>query len=291
MTDVVRDPRALREYIEMAHRNRFSLGFVATMGALHEGHLSLVRRSVRENDRTIVSVYVNPLQFGVALDLERYQRVLEDDVALCSAARTDVVFAPSVRDMQPPGRATLVTLSGITDDFEGVHRPGHFDGVATIVATLFNLVRPHRAYFGQKDFQQAVVVRRMARDLQMPVDVVVCPIVRDADGLALSSRNAFLSDADRAEALRLPRALVAAERALLEDDASPAAVRALLADAMSSERDDVEMEYGDLVHPETLAPIHRLDGHGVLLGLLRVGSVRLLDNRVVASPGTPAWGD
>ncbi len=291
MTRIVRDPAELAAYVDMLRRNRISLGFVPTMGALHEGHAALVRRSVRENDRTAVSVYVNPLQFGEGEDFDRYPRTLDTDVALCERERVDVVFAPSVRAMQPPGRATVVTVRGVTDEFEGALRPGHFDGVATIVARLFNVVRPHRAYFGRKDFQQTVVVARMVRDLAIPVDVVVCPTVRDSDGLALSSRNRYLSAEDRAEALRLPRALVAAERLVLEGETDGDALRAFLAEALTSPRADVRADYADVVDPDSLEPLERVDGHAVLLAALRVGGTRLLDNRVVAPPGTPAWED
>lgn len=289
MTRVVRDPAEVGEYADMLRRNRITCGFVPTMGALHAGHAALIRRSVQANDRTVVSVYVNPLQFGEGEDFERYPRTLDADVALCERERVDVVFAPSVKDMQPPGRTTVVSVQGITEDFEGAHRPGHFDGVATIVAHLLNVVRPDRAYLGQKDYQQSVVVRRMVRDLAFPVEVVVVPIVRDEDGLALSSRNRYLSVEDREEALRLPGALVAAERRILEGETDGDAVRELLAEALASPREDVVAEYADLVDPETLVPVRTLTGHGVLLAVLRVAGTRLLDNRIVAPPGTPAW--
>lgn len=289
MTRVVRDPAEVGEYVDMLRRNRISCGLVPTMGALHEGHAALIRRSVQGNDRTVVSVYVNPLQFGEGEDFERYPRTLDDDVALCERERADVVFAPSVKDMQPPGRTTVVSVRGVTEDFEGARRPGHFDGVATIVARLFHVVRPDRAYFGQKDYQQTVVVRRMVRDLAFPVQVVVCPIVRDADGLALSSRNRYLGAEDRGEALRLPRALLAAERLVLAGETDGDEIRAEMESLLTSEREDVATEYADLVDPDSLAPVGRLFGHGVLLAVLRVAGTRLLDNRIVAPPGTPAW--
>jgi len=289
VTRVMTDPVELGEYIDMLRRNRISCGFVPTMCALHAGHASLIRRSVHDNDRTIVSVYVNPLQFAEGEDLESYPRSLDDDVAVCESERGDIVFAPSVRAMQPPGRATVVSVRGISEAFEGEERPGHFDGVATIVARLLNLARPHRVYFGQKDYQQSVVVRRMVADLAFPVAVVVCPIVRDPDGLALSSRNRYLSGEQRAIALRLPRALVSAEQLVIEGERDGDAIRAHMADALASAEDDVVFEYADLVEPETLAPIESLSGHGVLLAVLRVGTTRLLDNRIVAPPGTLAW--
>jgi len=286
---VVRDPDEMRDVVATAKRNRFSVGFVPTMGALHEGHRSLMRASWRENDRTVVSIYVNPLQFAPQEDFERYPRNLERDVESCAAEKVDVVFAPAVARMRPPGHSTSVAVAGLSHDFEGAQRPGHFDGVATIVAALFCLVQPDRAYLGQKDFQQAVVIRRMVRDLQMPVRVVVCPIVRDPDGLALSSRNVYLSAEDRTEGLRLPRALEKAERAVLGGEADGDLLRTMLRDAMRSSRRDVTVDYADVVHPETLVSLGKIDGHAVLLACLRVGAVRLLDNRVVAPAGTPAW--
>jgi pantoate--beta-alanine ligase len=289
VTRVIRDVAELREYVAMAKRNRFSLGLVPTMGALHQGHRSLMRRSWADNDRTVVTIYVNPLQFLPGEDFERYPRPFERDVEQCTAESVDAVFAPTVAEMSPPGRTTAVRVEGVSHDFEGSHRPGHFDGVATIVATLFNLVQADRAYFGQKDYQQTVVVRRMVRDLQSPVRVVVCPTLRDPDGLALSSRNVYLSAADRAEALRLPRAIQATERAVLAGERDGDRIRRMLRDALASPRADVCIDYADLVHPETLGSLGTLEGHGVLLACLRVGAVRLLDNAIVAPPGTPAW--
>lgn len=289
MTRLIRDRDEMRRYVRMLKKNRFSIGFVPTMGALHEGHRSLMRRSFKDNDRTIASIYVNPLQFGPSEDFERYPRDLERDTAACRAEKVDVVFAPSVAQMNPPGRTTTVRVDGVTEDYEGATRPGHFEGVATIVATLFNIVRPDRAYFGQKDYQQTVVIRRMVQDLAFPVDVVVCPIVRDPDGLALSSRNAYLSEDDRGEALRLPRALVRAEEHVLRGETDCARLRKVMRAAMRSPREDVAVDYADVVHPETMVPLGRVEGHAVLLAVLRVGKTRLLDNRVVAPPGTAAW--
>jgi pantoate--beta-alanine ligase len=289
VTRVIRDRDEMRRYVRMLKKNRFSVGFVPTMGALHEGHRSLLRRSFRENDRTIASVYVNPLQFGPSEDFERYPRDLDRDVAACRAEKADVVFAPSVAQMNPPGRTSTVHVDGVSEDYEGATRPGHFVGVATIVATLFHIVQPDRAYFGQKDYQQTVVLRRMVQDLAFPVDVVVCPIVRDPDGLALSSRNQYLSEEDRKEALRLPRALARAEEHVLRGEDDCGRLRKVLRAAMRSPREDVTVDYADVVHPETMVPLGRVTGHAVLLAVLRVGRTRLLDNRVVAPPGTAAW--
>lgn len=281
MTRVLKSLGEMREWASAAKRNRFSVGFVPTMGALHDGHRSLMRRSWPENDRTVVSIYVNPLQFLPGEDFEKYPRTFERDLAACEAEKVDVVFAPDVREIRPPDLSTRIVVGGVSETFEGARRPGHFDGVATIVATLFHAVQPDRAYFGQKDYQQTVVIRRMVRDLAMPVDVVVCPIVRDPDGLAMSSRNVYLSPAHREEALRLPRALEAAERAAAAGERDASRLRALMADAMTSPRDDVRPDYADVVDPDSLAPLARIEGRAVLLAVLRCGPVRLLDNRIV----------
>ncbi len=291
MTRVMRSCDEVRAYARMLQRNQFSTGFVPTMGALHEGHRSLMRRSFRENDRTIVSIYVNPLQFGPAEDFERYPRNLEKDVDACRAEKVDVVFAPTVAEMQPPGRTTTVRVGAVTEEFEGALRPGHFDGVATIVAMLLHLVQPDRSYFGQKDYQQTVVVRRMVRDLAFPGEIVVCPTLRDPDGLAMSSRNVYLSAEDRKEALRLPAALRKVEQAVLQGETDGDKLRRVLRTALRSKRDDVKADYADLVHTETLVPLANLEGHGVLIAVLRVGNTRLIDNLVVAPPGTAAWGE
>lgn len=289
MTRVIQDPQELRSYVEMLRRNRITLGCVPTLGALHDGHASLMRRSYTENDRTVVSVYVNPLQFGPGEDLERYPRDLDGDVARCAAEKVDIVFAPGGAAMNPPGRSTIVRVEGVSHDLEGAQRPGHFDGVATVVARLLNLAQPDRAYFGQKDYQQTVVVRRMVEDLAFPARIVVCPTVRDPDGLALSSRNRYLSDADRAEALRLPHALHAAEEAVIAGETDGDALRAVMREHLASSREDVVSDYAEVVHPETLVPLPELITRGVLLAVLRVGGTRLIDNRVVTVPGTPAW--
>jgi pantoate--beta-alanine ligase len=287
MTRLVRTPEEITEYVDMLARHRASVGFVPTMGALHEGHLSLMRRSYRENDRTIVSIYVNPLQFGPEEDLERYPRDLESDLARCELERVDVVFAPGVAAMQPPGRSTVVHVAGVSHDYEGAYREGHFDGVATIVAQLLNLVRPQRAYFGRKDFQQSVVIRRMVHDLSMPVDVVVCPTVRDEDGLALSSRNAYLTRELREQALRLPRALFAAQASVAQGERDADRIRAAVRSALEPEGADVELQYADVVSPDTLVPVAEINGRAVLVAAYRVGTTRLLDNVVLEPPATP----
>ena len=236
-----------------------TVGLVPTMGALHAGHGSLVERAAAECDVVAVTVFVNPLQFGAGEDLDAYPRTLDADVALAEAAGASIVLAPTVAEMYGEGTATTVSVaSDMTAVLEGASRPGHFDGVATVVAKLFAMAGRCRAYFGEKDFQQLAIVRRMARDLSFPVEVVGCPTVRADDGLALSSRNAYLSPEERTTALALPRALATR---------SPERARALL-DAQPG----LDVDYVDLV---------QLDGRTVLAAAVRVGSTRLIDNVVL----------
>jgi pantoate--beta-alanine ligase len=254
-----------------------SVGLVPTMGYLHEGHLSLVDRSVAECDTTVVSIFVNPLQFGDPTDLERYPRDLERDVSLAAEAGAGLVFAPSVDYMYPTGAVTTVTVEEVSDHMEGRHRPGHFVGVATVVAKLLAGVQPHRAYFGAKDAQQVAVVTTMARDLSFPVTIRTLPIVREEDGLALSSRNVHLDDADRASALTLSRGLSQAAD-LFEggcrssDELIDAALAPMLADP------GVMVDYVELADAATASPMPKVGGRQFLAVAATVGSVRLIDN-------------
>jgi len=226
------------------------IGLVPTMGAYHDGHLALVEAARRENETVLASLFVNPAQFGEGEDLERYPRDEARDAELAEAAGVDVLFVPHPEEVYPPGFQTWVEVEQLGAILEGEHRPGHFRGVATVCLKLFNLVRPRRAYFGQKDAQQVAVVRRMTRDLAVPVEIRVVPTVRDADGLALSSRNAYLSPAEREQALSLPRALAAHDRSLL---------------------DGLEVEYFEEADFEPR----------VLAAAVRVGKTRLIDNVIV----------
>jgi len=260
------------------------LGFVPTMGYLHEGHLSLVRRAKTECGAAAISIFVNPTQFGPNEDFARYPRDPERDLALLREAGADWVFLPEVETMYPPGATTSVDVGGVTAMLEGAVRPGHFRGVATIVAKLFNIVQPTRAYFGQKDAQQCAVIRRMVRDLDMAVEVVVCPTVRESDGLAMSSRNAYLKPAERQAATVLYRALCAAEarHASGERDAEALreTVRAVLATTPHS-----GIDYVSVADPEALTELDRVGPDGALLSLaVRFGATRLIDNLVL--PGS-----
>jgi len=265
--------------IEMRKAGR-SVGLVPTMGALHEGHLSLIRRAREENDVVVVSVFVNPTQFGPQEDYSRYPRDLSRDTALAVEAGADLVFAPAAEEMYLPGHSTWVEVEGLTDGRCGASRPGHFRGVCTVVTKLFALCRPDRAYFGQKDAQQLAVIRRMERDLNLGVDVVSCAIVREDDGLALSSRNVYLTPEERAQAVALSRSLRAAEQLVAEGEhrakAIEATVRQVLAEATLG-----EVDYVALVDAEELTPGEVSAGEVLLALAVRFGGTRLIDNTVL----------
>ncbi len=252
-------------------------GLVPTLGALHAGHQALIRQAAAENERVVVSVFLNPTQFTNPEDLNRYPRDLERDVALAVEVGADLIYAPAVEEMYPAGDATTVHVAGLTDRWEGAARPGHFAGVATVVTKLLNHVRPARAYFGEKDFQQLVVIRRLHADLVLPGEIVACRTVREADGLALSSRNARLLPTERRQAAVLWRALfrmrTAADEGVTDIDALLAAgEKAILAEPA------VRLDYLAIVHPETLAPLDGIVPGARAIIAATVGETRLIDN-------------
>jgi pantoate--beta-alanine ligase len=259
-----------------------AVGFVPTMGALHDGHVSLMRRSVADNPHSAVSIFVNPMQFGPGEDLERYPRTLEADLAMCRHAGVDAVFVPSADLMYPPGFRTSVEVEGLTDRLCGASRPGHFRGVATVVAKLFNLVRPDRAYFGQKDAQQVIVLRRMARDLDLGVEVVTCPIVREPDGLALSSRNRYLSTPERARAAALYRALQAAEDAHAKGETGTDNLRKLCRETLEAGLSPEDrVDYVELLDAEDLSPTQTTERPTLCAIAAWLGKTRLIDNTIL----------
>jgi pantoate--beta-alanine ligase len=259
-------------------RKHGTLALVPTMGALHEGHLSLVRTAKRLSDSVAVTIFVNPTQFGPHEDLARYPRTLDNDLALLEREGISLVFAPTVEEMYPSRRATtFVEVAEIGDRLDGKYRPGHFRGVATVVAKLFNIVTPNVALFGQKDAAQVAVLKAMVRDLNFPLKLVVCPTVREPDGLAMSSRNRYLSVSERQRALALYRALTAAEEAAHKGTPQPADLRRMMLDELRR-TPGVEPEYVEIVDPDTLQPIDDLT-HGALLAIAaRLGHTRLIDN-------------
>ena len=280
---VVDRAEVFRKALDESRAGGSTVGLVPTMGALHEGHRSLVRRSAAQCDTTAVTVFVNPLQFSSGDDLAGYPRDLPGDVATAGAAGAAVVFAPAPAELWPDGLpATTVTVAGVSDAMEGASRPGHFQGVATVVATLFNLAGPCRAYFGEKDFQQLAVVRRLAADLSFPVEVVGCPTVREPDGLACSSRNARLSAEERAAAPVLYRALLDAAEAVTGGGRDAGRLRRVMADRIGAEPLAV-LDYAEVVDAATLAPLERVTGEVRLLVAARFGRTRLIDNLGVAA--------
>ena len=264
-----------------ARRAHGELGFTPTMGFLHEGHLALVARARAETAAVAASLFVNPTQFGDPQDLERYPRDTPGDLAKLERAGVDLVFAPSVAEMYPPGAATHVEVGPLGDVLEGAARPSHFAGVATVVAKLFNIVAPTRAYFGEKDAQQVAVIRRLVRDLDLPVEVVACPTVREADGLALSSRNVRLSPAQRAAAPVLHRALRAAQSLAAAGGRDAERLRAAVRAVVASEP-LADLDYVSVADPGSLEELSRLDGPALLSLAARFGPVRLIDNLVLA---------
>ena len=269
---------------EPRHAGR-TIGLVPTMGSFHAGHLSLMHRAREECDEVVVSLFVNPTQFDQAVDLRRYPRDEATDAALASDAGVDYLFAPAVAEMYPSGFSTTVSVSGITETLEGEHRGrSHFDGVVTVVTKLFNIVQADVAYFGQKDAQQALVIRRLVRDLDLPLRVEICPTVREPDGLALSSRNAHLSPDERTRALAISRALKTAETAVATGERDAAKVVGAARAQMTS--DGVEPEYLELVSPDTLAPVYTIDEDVLVVVAAQVGATRLIDNEIMATNGS-----
>jgi pantoate--beta-alanine ligase len=267
----------LRERLDAARRAGRSVGFVPTMGFLHEGHASLMRAARGDCDVVVTSIFVNPLQFAPNEDLDAYPRDLTGDTALAEREGVDLLLVPSTREMYPSAVLTTVSVAEVSAPLEGRTRPTHFDGVATVVTKLFSIVGPCRAYFGEKDFQQLAVVRRLVADLSLPVEVVGCPTVRELDGLAMSSRNAYLSEAERAAAPVVHRALQAGVAAIVAGERDAASVRAVMAALIDGEP-LAQLDYAEVVDADTLAVPEPLHGTLRLLAAVRFGGARLIDN-------------
>jgi pantoate--beta-alanine ligase len=263
-----------------------SVGFVPTMGALHEGHLSLIRRARAETGLVVVSIFVNPMQFNDPADLEKYPRPLERDTELAASAGADIVFAPDAAEIYPPGFSTVVSVHGISEPLEGAMRgASHFEGVATVVTKLLNIVQPDAAYFGQKDAQQALLIKHMVRDLAIPVRIEVCPTVREADGLALSSRNVRLDVESRRRALSLSRALRRAQSMVDAGERDAATIQRASRQEMLDA--GIDVEYCDIVSGEDLRPVATVDDAALLAIAARVGGVRLIDNAMLQPAARP----
>lgn len=275
---IVHSVAELRATLVAVRRAGVSIGLAPTMGALHAGHRSLIEQSARETGCTVVSVYVNPIQFNDAGDYRSYPRTLDDDARLCGDAGAEIVFAPSSEEMYPQTQCTFVEVEGLTDGLCGAFRPGHFRGVATVVLKLFNIVQPDVAYFGQKDAQQLAVIRRMVNDLNVPLRIVGVPIVREADGLAMSSRNRHLSPEERRVAPSIYQALLHAQACVTEGIANPVQVRGQAVAEM--ERQGLRVEYFEIVDPDSMQRVEKIAGSALAATAVWLGTTRLIDNMI-----------
>jgi pantoate--beta-alanine ligase len=276
----IRSVPAMAAWSAALQREGVTIGLVPTMGALHAGHQSLIRKARLSCDAVVVSLFVNPRQFGPGEDLSRYPRPFQGDAALCRAEGVDVLFAPSRQAIYPPGFQTSVVVRELTRRWEGAHRPGHFEGVTTVLTKLLSIVRPSVAFFGLKDLQQSLVVRRLVEDLNLGVRLVVCPIVREPDGLALSSRNRLLTPAQRRAAPVLHEALQAGRTAILRGVRFGSLISRAMKNVIATEP-LMKVDYLTVCDPETLEPLARVTKTAVLLGAVRLGRIRLIDNLLV----------
>ncbi len=275
----------VRETVKAWKKAGLTVGLVPTMGYLHEGHLSLVERARRENDRIVVSIFVNPTQFGIGEDLDRYPRDLEHDAAICEAAGTDLIFHPTSAEMYPSGFCSFVDMDVLTKELCGISRPVHFRGVCTVVSKLFHIVQPDRAYFGEKDAQQLAIMKRMVQDLNMDVEVIGCPIVRESDGLAKSSRNIYLSPEERQAALVLSRSITVG-KALVQQGETNAKQLVAAMTAVISEEKLAKIDYIKVVDLMTMQQIETLDRPFLAAMAVYIGKTRLIDNFMIETAGT-----
>jgi pantoate--beta-alanine ligase len=274
----------MKQVAEEARRSDRILGLVPTMGALHEGHLSLVREAQKQCSPVVVSIFVNPKQFGPSEDFQKYPRAFEADRAALENLRVDYVFAPPIEEIYPPGFRTAVTVEGLGDTLEGRSRPGHFRGVTTVVLKLFEIVQPRLAFFGRKDAQQVRIIRQMTGDLDLDTQIVTCPIVREPDGLALSSRNVYLRGDDRRAATALYRSLETVRRGVSAGDRDPASLLAILRRVLAAEP-GVSIDYAEIVDADTLDPVLSLRKACYVVLAASVGGTRLIDNALIEPEG------
>ena len=281
MIPVIKTVREVREHVRAWRNEGLSVGLVPTMGFLHEGHRSLIERAVAENDRVVVSVFINPIQFAPNEDLESYPRDIEADRALCTDAGAAMIFNPEPAEMYPQGFCTAVDMNGLKFELCGKSRPIHFSGVCTVVTKLFNIVGPDRAYFGQKDAQQLAIIRRMVRDLNMPLEVVGCPIVREEDGLAKSSRNTYLNEQERAAALILSKTIFLGQKLVDEGERDAKKLIAAMEANIATEP-LARIDYVDVVDAENIERIDRLEGDVLVAMAVYIGKTRLIDNFIAS---------
>ena len=278
---VAKTIKSVRAFVKSARKAGRTIGLVPTMGALHQGHISLIDRSVKNGDFVVVSIFVNPTQFGPGEDFSKYPRPLRDDLKICKDHGVDVVFVPAPRQMYGTGALTWVNVERLSQPLCGRFRPGHFRGVATVCAKLFNIVAPDVAYFGQKDAQQLVIIKRMVTDLNIPVKIVACPTVRAADGLALSSRNQYLSPGERKDATCIYRSLVTAREMIKDGVSNPKTITAQMRKTINASKSLSNIDYVSIVDAETLGDLRRIEGSVLIAVAARFGSTRLIDNIIV----------
>ena len=278
MVKLITDIKEMKQVAKSLKQEGKSIGFVPTMGYLHRGHISLVECSKNDNDITVLSIFVNPTQFGKGEDFDKYPRDLERDLKIADDAGVDFVFAPDEKQMYPSDYATYVIQERLTDKLCGAFRPGHFKGVLTVVNKLFNIVQPDRAYFGEKDYQQLVVIKQMVKDFNMDVEIVGCPLVRESDGLAMSSRNKYLSEEERQAALSLSKALFLAKELFEKGETNPEKIKAEMKNLILQHPQVGQIQYIEIVHPKTLEPKEKVEKGDRILLAVYVGDTRLIDN-------------
>ncbi len=277
---VIHSPKEIQRITKSIKKSGKSIGFIPTMGALHVGHLSLIRKALKDNSITVVSIFVNPIQFGPKEDLNKYPRSISKDIAICKKEGVDFVYLPSLKDMYPDGFGTIVNVLGLTDGLCGVFRPGHFKGVTTVVNKLFNLIHPDSAYFGQKDCQQALVINKMVKDLNIPVIVKVVPTKRERDGLAMSSRNIYLSPQERKDAALLYQGLKLARRLIKQGDHNAALVINKIRKFLKQSK-TICPQYISIVDLKDFKPVKILKGKVLIALAAFIGKTRLIDNIIV----------
>lgn len=281
--EIIRIPRIMQDRAKGYLLHGRSIGFVPTMGALHEGHLSLVRRAKEENDITVVSIFINPIQFGPSEDFKRYPRDIEGDTEKLNKEGVDILFMPDISSMYSEGFSTFVEVEKLSEKLCGTFRPGHFRGVATVVAKLLNIVKPKRAYFGQKDFQQTIIIKQLVKDLDMDIDIVVCPTVREEDGLAMSSRNTYLNKRQRKAATVIYKALTEASDIIKSGIIDGIYIKRLMQDRLLKEPVVTGIDYAGVYNPETLDELSEIKGDAVLAVAVRIGNTRLIDNILIST--------
>lgn len=278
---IVGTVKEVREQVKAWRKEGLSVGYVPTMGYLHEGHASLMKKSVEDNDKTVASIFVNPMQFGPTEDLEAYPRDLDRDAALCEEIGVDLIFHPEVEEMYEDGFCSFVDMNGLTKGLCGKTRPTHFRGVCTVVNKFFNIVKPDRAYFGQKDAQQLAVIKRMVADLNMDIEIIGCPIVREADGLAKSSRNTYLSEEERRAALCLSKSIFLAESLVKDGEISAEIIKAEMRKVLESEP-LARVDYVEVVDSLTIEPVVEVKSGTLIAIAVYIGKTRLIDNTIIA---------